>query len=128
MEHTAIKEKNILIVDDDEDLLELQKIILINQNYNVFTANGGTEALKQFKNKKDEIDLVVLDIQMPDISGKEVYNEIKFLRPDIKVLISSGYDKNTALEGITLDSGDSFIQKPSTRAVFVQNVRELLKK
>lgn len=126
MEQTAIEEKNILIVDDDEDLLDLQKIILINQNYTVFTANCGTDALKQFKDKKDEIDLVVLDIQMPDISGKEVYNEIKSFRPDIKVLISSGYDKNTALEGITLDSGDAFIQKPSTRAVFVQNVRKLL--
>jgi DNA-binding NtrC family response regulator len=99
----------ILVVDDEVGPRESLRMIL-KPLYEVHTASGGEEALRFIQNK--DIDVVTLDLKMPGLSGIEILKEIKKLKPDMEVIVITGYGTlNNAQEAIRFGAGD-FISKP----------------
>ena len=94
--------------------------------YKVFTAQSGKKAIAVYKESQDIIDLVILDMIMPNMSGGEIYERLKKINPNIKVLLSSGYSMNGEAKKI-LDQGcNDFIQKPFNLKKIARKIREVL--
>ncbi len=102
----------ILVVDDDEAVLEVTREFLERAGYAVLTASGGAEAIEMVRSHGDEIDGVVLDLVMPGVSADEAYLEMLRLKPDLRVLLTSGYDKQQAAERFAGREIAGFIYKP----------------
>jgi len=120
--------ETVLLVDDEEQVLEIGKMMLERLGYQVLTAGGGVEAVETFGTSGSGIDLVVLDMVMPDMGGGETFDRLKEISPDIKVLLSSGYSMNGQAQKI-LDKGcRGFIQKPFNMIELSHKVRASLDK
>jgi len=118
--------ETILLVDDEDMIIDVGQGMLKALGYTVLVARGGKEAIELYKANRDKIDMVILDMIMPGVGGGETYDRIKEIKPDIKVLLSSGYSINGQAEEI-LDRGcDGFIQKPFNMRQFSQKIREIL--
>ncbi|HET6516581.1 MAG TPA: ATP-binding protein [Thermodesulfovibrionales bacterium] len=117
----------ILIVDDEPQVLSLLETVLTHAGYGVLAATNGEEALRLFGQRKDDIEMAILDIQMPGMGGKRLFTELRALKPSLKVLISSGYDERTALNGIEHHAPEGFIQKPYLSGALEGKVREILR-
>ncbi|KKL46353.1 hypothetical protein LCGC14_2346410, partial [marine sediment metagenome] len=83
--------ETVLLVDDEETIAEVGQELLETLGYTVLPAMSGKEAIEIYKKNKDEIDMVLLDMIMPEMGGSETYDRLKKINPDIKVLLSSGY-------------------------------------
>ncbi len=116
----------ILVVDDEEYILNADKAMLNELGYEVLLANGGKEALRVFDENKDRINLLILDLIMPDLSGEIVYDRIKSIRPDIRVILSSGYSIEGQAESILKRGCDGFIQKPYNLNQLAQKIKQIL--
>lgn len=114
--HSDIKvirgNETILVVDDEEDVRNLAKKQLENLGYKVILARDGIEAVEIYKKEKGKIDLVLLDMIMPNIAGKETYCVIKKINPEVKVLLTSGFSQNGKASEILQEGVIGFIQKP----------------
>ena len=108
----------ILIVDDEDVVLDVQGLMLEKMGFNILKANSPTKAYQLYKNKKDEIDLVILDMIMPGDNGAATYKKLKLINPAVKVLISSGFWKDLNVRAILSDGKNNFIQKPFKYAEF----------
>jgi len=104
--------ETILVVDDESNIIEVTEELLQSLGYNVITALSGEEALDIFRKSHHEIDLVILDMVMPGISGGETFGHIKDIRNDAKVLLSSGYSLKGDAKKIMANGCNGFIQKP----------------
>ena len=102
----------ILVIDDEELILEVSAMMVKELGYTVFESKNGKEAVEYFNKFKDEIDLVILDIVMPDLSGEEVFDLIKRIRPEIKILLTSGYTFNNRAKTLIERGCSGFIKKP----------------
>lgn len=102
----------ILLVEDETDLRSLAKMQLESLGYKVFACQDGIEAIKTYKKKTDSIDLVLLDMIMPNMNGKEVFNKLKEINPDVKVVLTSGYSQEGKATDILKNGAISFLQKP----------------
>ncbi|HUU40761.1 MAG TPA: PAS domain S-box protein [Desulfatiglandales bacterium] len=118
--------ETLLLVDDEDMILEVGAHMLKILGYDVLVAKGGKEGIKKYRSKKDKIDLVILDIIMPDMGGGEVYDRIKSINPDVKVLLSSGYNIEMQAKEILQRGCDGFIQKPFDLKGLSQKIREIL--
>ena len=116
----------ILLVDDEVTLLEVGVKLLERLGYQVLLADSGRQALELYKRNRDQIDLVILDIVMPEMSGDVVFDEIRQIKPDAKVLLSSGYSMNARANEILNRGGSGYIQKPFTLQQLSQKIREVL--
>jgi len=103
---------NLLIVDDEVELREIFKEMLSDVGYNVITVEDGMEAISYFKDHYKEIDLVVVDMNLPKITGKECFHHLKRLEPDVKVILSTGHSFNDDAEELLGEGVSGFIQKP----------------
>jgi signal transduction histidine kinase len=118
--------ETLLVVEDNLEVRNLNRMILETYGYRVLEAVDGEEAIAQFMRYEDEIDLVVMDVVMPKVNGRQAQLEISRIRPGIKVIFMSGYtadiirDKGIATDGFTL------IQKPLTPLSLLKKVREVL--
>jgi len=119
-------EETILLVDDEEMVSETGKQLLELLGYNVITAGSGREALGLFEKSKDEIDLVILDMIMPGLSGGDTFDELKRLNPTIKTILSSGYSPNGQTADILSRGCGGFLQKPFNITELSAKVREIL--
>ncbi len=116
----------ILLVDDEDPVLEVGVMMLEKTGYTVLEAKGGREAVEIYEANKDKIDLVILDMIMPDMGGGEAYDKMKEINPNVKVLLSSGYSIEGEATEI-LDRGcDGFIQKPFNINKLSEKIREIL--
>jgi len=104
----------ILIVDDEPLMRSLAKDILENSGYSVLMAKDGIEGVDIFKKHYQKIELVLLDLVMPKMSGNEAYSEMKKIDPDLKVLLASGFVKDYRVEEIINEGAQAFLQKPYT--------------
>lgn len=102
----------ILLVDDEEMVLDVGVKVLKKMGYTALEAKSGREAVDIFKENKERIDLVILDMIMPEVGGGEAYDRIKAINPRIKVLLSSGYSIDGQATEIMKRGCDGFIQKP----------------
>ena len=121
-------EETILLVDDADMVLEVGKEILEALGYDVLVAGNGKEAIEVYENNKEKIDLIILDMIMPGMGGGEVYEHLKEINRDIKVLLSSGYSIEGQATEILKRGCNGFIQKPFTIAKLSHKIREILDK
>jgi PAS domain S-box-containing protein len=106
--------ETILLVDDEAIVREVNQEILSELGHRVFGAGSGRQALEIYQEKKNEIDLVILDMIMPEMSGAEVFAKLKELNPKVKVLLASGYSVEGQSAKIIAQGCNGFIQKPFT--------------
>ncbi len=118
----------ILVVDDENLVLDVAANMLEKLGYTVLKALNGNEAVNIFETHKDEIQMVVLDIIMPDMGGSEVYDKIKTIHPDVKVLLSSGYSVDGQAIELLERGCDGFMQKPFTMEELSGKVEQVLTK
>lgn len=120
--------ETILFVDDEEMIIKTGKELLETLGYKVLIAKSGKEVIEIYRAKNEQIDMVILDTVMPDIGGGEIYNMLKKINPDIKVLLSSGYSMNDEIKEILERGCDGFIQKPFTLKELSRKIRKILDK
>jgi len=120
--------ETILIAEDEKAVRELMKLELEEAGYKVIEAVDGQEAIEKFRENKDSISLLLLDMIMPKINGKGVYEEARKIKPDIKALFSSGYPTDFIHKKGILEEGLNFISKPASPHVLLKRIRELLNK
>jgi two-component system, cell cycle sensor histidine kinase and response regulator CckA len=116
----------ILLVDDEPHVLAVSKTILESLGYKVYGVRDGKEAIALYREKKDEVDLIILDMIMPGLSGGETYDLIRELNPSAKIILSSGYSLNDEAQRIMDKGCHGFIQKPFNVAAISRKVREVL--
>ncbi len=116
----------VLIAEDEPSVRAMAARILRGRGYTVFEASNGKEALDIAEKYAGEIHLVLTDVVMPGISGRELVSRLKAIRPGIKSLYVSGYTDDAIVHGGMLDSGVAFLQKPFTVEALAQKVREVL--
>lgn len=107
-------EGRILLVDDEESIRTVGRMMLERIGYEVITAADGHEAITIYQNKKDIIDLVLLDLTMPIMDGEETYQELFKINPTIRVIVSSGYNSQEIAARFAMKGWVGFIQKPFT--------------
>jgi two-component system, cell cycle sensor histidine kinase and response regulator CckA len=118
--------ETVLFVDDEEMILSVGQAMLKKMGYHVIIANGGRQALDIVKRSADEIDLVILDLIMPDLNGGKTFNGIKASHPRLPVLLSSGYAIDGQAQEIMKNGCNGFIQKPFNIYELSRKIREIL--
>ena len=118
--------ETILVVDDEKSVLEMAEKILKKAGYSVLVAEGGKEAVEIFEKHSREINLVVLDMIMPDISAIEVNKSLKEITPDMKVILSSGHMIDGQAREMISDGILGFVQKPYSISELCNAVRNAL--
>jgi DNA-binding NtrC family response regulator len=116
----------IFLVDDEEMILTVGKDMLNALGYEVCTASGGEQALTLYGERRDKIDLVILDMIMPSVSGGDTYDRLKAMNPNVKVILSSGYSLNAQAAKIIARGCNGFIQKPFNIKDLSQKIRQVL--
>ena len=102
----------ILLVDDEESVLKIAKRMLEMIGFSVITASDGKQAIEIFTDRQDEIALIMLDMKMPRMDGPQAFKEIRRIKPDTLILVSSGYTESEAENTFEGDAPVGFIQKP----------------
>jgi PAS domain S-box-containing protein len=118
--------ETILLAEDNPDVRQLTKEVLEDSGYRVITARDGEEAVYLFHQYKDEVHLLVFDVVMPRKNGKEAYEEIWRVKPDIRIIYTSGYTADVIHKKGVMDQGVNFVSKPIAPDVFLKKVREVL--
>ncbi|MFH1488026.1 MAG: GAF domain-containing protein, partial [Pseudomonadota bacterium] len=118
----------ILIVEDEASVLKVGKEILDRLGYTVLAAGGPGKAMETARGYSGQIHLLLTDVVMPEMSGKDLAGEITKIRPNTKTLFMSGYTANAIVQHGILDKGLHFIQKPFTHESLARKIRELLDK
>lgn len=114
----------ILIADDEKYIRKLATRILSIEGYKTILAENGGQAINLFNQNRDKIDLAILDIRMPDMTGIDVYRKINSEKPGLRVIFCSGYGN----DDVPSECGDFFIQKPFSLNTFMETVRRVLNK
>ena len=118
--------ETILFVDDEDMIIEVAEEMFEQLGYKLLIARSGKEAIETYEKNKELIDIVLLDMIMPDMSGSDTYDKMKEIDPDIKVLLSSGYSINGQATEIMERGCNGFIQKPFKMQELSQKLREIL--
>jgi CheY-like chemotaxis protein len=120
--------ETVLLAEDEGMVRSLAKSILEESGYRVVEAEDGVMAVEKFLSNGEGIQLLVLDVVMPKMNGREVYDEIKKIRPDMKVLFMSGYTGDILSRRGVLEGNFNFISKPFTQRALLKKTREALDK
>ena len=118
--------ETILFVDDEKMIIDIGKQMLEIMGYKILTANNGKEAIDIYKKNMDKIDMVILDMIMPEIGGSEVYDRLRKINPEIKVLLSSGYSIDGQATAILNRGCNGFIQKPFSIKKLSKQLKKIL--
>jgi signal transduction histidine kinase/ActR/RegA family two-component response regulator len=118
--------ETILVVEDNEQVRDIVCSILERYGYRVLAAENVAEARKAMALPKESVDLLLTDVIMPDMNGKELYSELVHDFPTLKVIYMSGYTDNVIVHHGVLDGGVQFIQKPFTAQSIISKVREVI--
>jgi two-component system cell cycle sensor histidine kinase/response regulator CckA len=118
--------ETILVVDDEKNVASVITAILENLGYRVFTAGSGQEAIAIYLEKKEIIDLIVLDMVMPGMSGEKTYDALRGIDSDVKVILSSGYNLDDQTHRVLKRGCRGFVQKPFRSHEISRKIREAL--
>jgi CheY-like chemotaxis protein len=121
---TADGADTVLIAEDEANMLHLLEKIFLRRGYKVLKANDGQSALEVYQRHKDEIDVVLLDMGLPKISGREVSLKIRSENPDVKVIITSGYIEPSMKSQLD-HARVKFLHKPYTPADVFKTLQSL---
>ncbi len=125
--HLLKGNETLLFADDEEAVVDVGRQMLERLGYKVLIARGGREAVEVLEANKSRIDLVILDMIMPDMRGEEVYGLLKNINPNIKILLSSGYSVSEQVQEILNRGCDGFIQKPFNLNGLSKKLRQILR-
>ena len=118
--------ETVLVVDDEPYILDACTAMLTGMGYRVLTAGSGADAVALYSKKEQPIDLVILDMVMPEMDGRETFRQLKKLDPGVKVILSSGYSLEDMAEEMLSMGCESFVQKPFDEHQISRKIRELL--
>ena len=118
--------ETILLVEDSDQVRDIVRDILNSHGYTVIAAGNATEALQLLQTHHGDIQMLLTDVVMPDMNGKQLYEKATQFRPALKVLFMSGYTNNVVLHQAGLEEGIQFIQKPFTTQALAAKVRRVL--
>ncbi|MFH1117843.1 MAG: PAS domain S-box protein [Pseudomonadota bacterium] len=127
-EMTAFGTETILLVDDEERLRDMGEMMLAQFGYKVLTAGNGKEALEVYRLNKDHISLVILDLIMPEMGGKQCLEQLLKIDPTVRAIIASGYSMNGVSKDALQGGAVGFISKPYEAKAFLREVRNALDK
>lgn len=117
---------SILIVDDEEMIRDVCQAMLAELGFDTLTASNGEEALRLFRSQGEHILLVLLDQSMPQMDGFTAFQELRAIRPDVKVLLASGYSEKEVSDRFKGMKLDGFIQKPFSFESLAVEVKRVL--
>jgi CheY-like chemotaxis protein len=117
----------VLVVDDEEIIRRTAKSMLERHGYTVVVAEDGQRGLEIFKIVHDKVAAVLLDMTMPVLSGEETFSRLKEICPDVKVLLSSGYNESEAIRRFTGKGLAGFIQKPYSSTTLIEKLDAIIK-
>jgi two-component system, cell cycle sensor histidine kinase and response regulator CckA len=126
LQDTTSNSETILVIDDEEIVRSTADSALRRLGYNVITAADGSRGVALLREHGQSIRLVLLDLSMPGVSGEETMREIRKIRPDIPVVLSSGYSEDYALRGFKDQMLAGFLEKPYTGRTLAFRVREAI--
>ena len=118
--------ETLMVVEDDADIREFMQQFLAMHGYTVLVATDGEDAVSTFRADADNIKLVITDLIMPRMNGKQMYDEIRFIKPDMKALFSSGYSTKSIEQQGDIGANAEFMAKPLHPALLLKMVREML--
>ena len=118
--------ETVLVVEDESLVRAVARRVLTKKGYRVLEAENGAEALRICEESLPSIDLVVTDLVMPEMGGRELAAELQARHAAVRILFMSGYTEDAALRSNVLQSGQAFLSKPFTADEFARKVREVL--
>ncbi|MGO9738361.1 MAG: PAS domain S-box protein [Desulfomonilaceae bacterium] len=120
------RSETILVVDDEPNVTELASRMLTEANYKVITASNGKEALDLYEKRQEEIKLVILDLNMPVMDGRQCLEALLSMNSNVKAIIASGYSANGTVKRILETGAKGFIDKPFDIARLLENIRQII--
>ncbi len=120
--------ETVLVVDDEAMVKDLARDILKRHGYTVLTAGGGQEAVEIYRQQQGSIAVVVLDILMPGMDGREAFRRMRDIDPGALIIVSSGYGQTQDAQQLVVDGAAGFIPKPYRIAELVKAVGDVLEK
>lgn len=114
------------MAEDNQSVRNLTNKILTHFGYSVIEAVDGEDAVKKYQENKERIQLLLFDLIMPKMNGKEAYDEIRKIKPDIKVIFSSGFATNIIQQKVSLEKDSHLIYKPVSPFYLLTKVREVI--
>jgi DNA-binding NtrC family response regulator len=118
--------KTILILEDESSVRKLVATMLSSNGYKVLTAGNGESAIRAFQRSKQPIDLVLLDVVSPGLSGPMVAERLVALKPGLRILFMSGYGNTNVVQHFVVGKGCALLTKPFTEQQLTRKVREVL--
>lgn len=118
--------KVVLVVDDEPAVMEIQAEILAEAGYNVLCASDGKEAVGIYEQKGDLIDCVLVDLSMPRLNGEETLHELRKLKDDVRVVLTSGFTEQEMLDRSRANGFNAVVQKPCPRSVLLETIGGVL--
>ena len=125
MESEPLNE-TLLVVEDDDSVREFTKRMLKTLGYNVLIASDGQKGLELFKSHASQIDMIITDMIMPNMTGKQFVEAVRQIDKDIKIMFVSGYSPDDTTDGTALGQSVAFFQKPYTRDQLAKKIRDVL--
>jgi PAS domain S-box-containing protein len=122
----ATGHETILLVEDEDDVRALAREVLERQGYTVLEASDGAQAIQVYEKERERIDLILTDVVMPHMSGREMVDRVWANRPDMRVLYMSGYTGDAIVRHGVLDASALLLGKPFTPVALIAKVREVL--
>jgi two-component system, cell cycle sensor histidine kinase and response regulator CckA len=116
----------ILVVDDEQQVRTITELMLTQFGFKVLTAEDGAAGVRTFADHADEIDLVVMDLTMPKLSGEQAFVEMRKRRPDARIVLTSGYNESEAVGRLASSGVTAFLQKPFELEQLLTTVRRAL--
>ncbi|MGD1967923.1 MAG: response regulator [Desulfobacterales bacterium] len=116
--------KTILLIDDEEMVINIIEMMLKEMGYNVLKAHNGYEGLQLFKTNRSEIDLIISDLEMPKMNGKEVLDKLREIDPEIKVMLSSGALTDIDEQVVINNGFNGFLKKPYSLTTLREKMSE----
>jgi len=119
-------QETILVAEDDEEVRSLGRSLLEECGHTVIVAENGADAVEKFSACPDSISLVILDVVMPKMNGRQAFEAIREIQPDVRVLFMSGYTAEIVNAKGVLHNDLDFMEKPIIPKTFLHKVREIM--
>jgi CheY-like chemotaxis protein len=118
--------ETVLLAEDNDSLREFYRVVLEEYGYTVIDAVDGEDAVTKFSENKDRIQMLLLDLVMPKMNGKEAYDEIRKIKPDIRAIFASGCTPDVVRQKQPIETDTHVVYKPVSARVLMRKVRSAL--
>jgi CheY-like chemotaxis protein len=124
--HRVVRSAQVLVVEDQDEVRALTVEILRSKGFRVLMANGSDEAMQVVRNAHEPIDLLLTDVIMPGLNGRVLAEQIRALRPEVRVLYMSGYAEDLITHRGVLEPGLAFLPKPFSAHLLLEKIQQVL--